>query len=110
MSLLHMQVQLTGQLMIFTITLTSTATVFTNTYIYRRVWLTKAVVGVHVMSFRLFTFPHVEAKHSYGSLYSLWDQENPQHSGIILYNYRTSRSIHYPAEIVFHQGLKEVHE
>ena len=43
--------------------------IYTNTAIYRRVWLTKAVVGVHVMSFRLFTFPHVEAKHSYGSLY-----------------------------------------
>ena len=55
-------------------------------YICRRVWLTKAVVGVHVMSFRLFTFPQCshEAKHSYGFLYSLWDRENPQHSGLIL--------------------------
>ena len=74
-----------ANIMTFTITLTSTATVFTNTAIYRRVWLTKAVVGVHVMMLRLFTIaqcPH-EAKHSYGSIYSLWDRENPQHIYIL---------------------------
>ena len=43
-----------------------------------------AVVGVHmhVMSFTFAQCPH-EAKHSYGSLYSLWDRENPRHSGLL---------------------------